>query len=82
MPFTVIIAAVAIGAGHLQGGRLLRVRHAGLRWSWLLLAALGIQVGAVVFVMLNVIETGAISVLLVAQGSCSSGWRRTSAARG
>lgn len=45
MPFTIAVLVLAVLVSSLRGGRLYRLADAPLRWSWLLLVGLGLQVG-------------------------------------
>lgn len=45
MPFTLAVLVLAVVASTARGGRLHRLADAPLRWSWLLLVGLGLQVG-------------------------------------
>jgi hypothetical protein len=42
--FTLAVLMLAVGLAYARGGRLHRLTHAPLRWSWLLLVGLGLQV--------------------------------------
>ncbi len=44
MPFTFSVLVLAVGVAYLRGGRLHRLADAPLRWSWLLLGGVGMQV--------------------------------------
>jgi hypothetical protein len=44
LPFTLTVLLLAVGISYARGGRLQRLAHAPLRWSWLLLAGLGLQI--------------------------------------
>jgi hypothetical protein len=44
LPFTLTVLLVAVAVAYLRGGRLQRLAHAPLRWSWLLLVGLGLQI--------------------------------------
>lgn len=44
MPFTLSVLVLAVGLAYLRGGRLKRLEQAHLRWSWLLIVGVGLQV--------------------------------------
>jgi hypothetical protein len=44
LPFTLAVLLIAVAVSYVRGGRLQRLVHAPLRWSWLLLAGLLLQV--------------------------------------
>lgn len=44
LPFTLTVLLLAVAVAYLRGGRLARLVHAPLRWSWLLLVGLALQV--------------------------------------
>lgn len=76
MPFTLSVLVLAVGLAYLRGGRLHRLAEAPLRWAWLLLAGVGLQVTLDVIAARGVLGDASTAgwLLLVASQALVLGW--------
>lgn len=66
MPLTVVAVVAAVSVSYLRGGRITRIGEAELRWSWLLVPGLALQL-AVDGDQINLSAEAATAMLLTSQ---------------
>jgi hypothetical protein len=76
VPFTLSVLVLAVGLAYLRGGRLNRLEHAHLRWTWLLILGVALQVALDVAAVRGVFgdATTAGWLLLVTSQLLVLGW--------